>query len=130
MKILKVFFLAILIISALATVTVMIVSGKPWEHGLANVFNFILFGFWAVSPYIFLAGFIKTMNTIPEFSVFSIFVLIVTLTGDFIYYDIFFSTNDAHTGSEFLYVPFLQWIICFIYFALSYVIVKKKRISR
>lgn len=129
MKILKVFFLAIIIISALATVVAMIYSGRPWEHGLANVFNFILFGFWAISPYLFLAGFVKGITTMSELSLFSIFVLIVALAGNFIYYDIFFLSSETQTGSEFLYVPFLQWIICSVYFALSYVINRKKQKS-
>jgi hypothetical protein len=117
MKKIKFLSSAIVIISSVLTLATMLHYGRPWKYGLHNMLSFAIFGLWAISPYLSLGAIVKNTSTIITGSVIFAGLLIISLIGNFIYYDIFFLHHDAQTGSAFLYVPFLQWIICFLCFA-------------
>ena len=128
MKIIKTFSLAIIIVSITLTFYTMLDYGTPWKYGLQNLFIYILFGLWATSPYLSLASAMKHAHTRSTASVLLTGIITISVMGDFIYYDIFIIHQDAQSGAPFLYVPFLQWIICFICFAFLRFISKKNTV--
>lgn len=128
MKIIKTFSLAIIIVSITLTFYTMFDYGTPWKYGLQNILTYTLFGLWSTSPYLFLAGAMKNAHTSSAASVLLTGIIIISAIGDFVYSDIFLIHKDAPSGAPFLYVPFLQWIICFICLAFLRFISKKNTV--